>query len=61
LATVDFPQIVDFILGQTGKEKLSVIGHSMGSSALIAALSVFEEVSLFSFIRPLPKFYAVES
>jgi lysosomal acid lipase/cholesteryl ester hydrolase len=45
LAMVDFPQIVDFVLAQTGKEKLSVIGHSMGSSALIAALSVFEELN----------------
>jgi len=40
MGTQDLPAIINFILKETGREKLSYIGHSQGTAQLFAAMSL---------------------
>lgn len=42
-ATIDVPNMIDYILNYTGKEKLYYIGHSMGTTLLYVLLSMRPE------------------
>lgn len=39
----DLPAIIDFIIHQTGRQKISYIGHSQGTAQLFAALTLLPE------------------
>ena len=39
LGKYDAPTQIDFVLKETGKEKLSYVGHSMGTSQMFSALA----------------------
>ena len=39
----DLPAFVDHILDRTGKEKLTYVGHSMGTTSMIYALATNED------------------
>ncbi len=40
MGTLDLPAIIDFILKETGSEKISYVGHSQGTAQLFAALTL---------------------
>lgn len=44
-ANIDVPKIFDYILEKTNKEKLSVVGHSMGGAMVLMALIDNPELS----------------
>jgi len=39
----DLPAVIDYVLNATGKEKLSYIGHSMGTTMFFVLLSTKPE------------------
>jgi lysosomal acid lipase/cholesteryl ester hydrolase len=43
MGILDLPAMIDFILGETGREKISYIGHSQGTAQLFAALTIDNE------------------
>lgn len=43
MGTLDLPAMIDFILNETGRKKISYIGHSQGTAQLFAALTLDNE------------------
>jgi lysosomal acid lipase/cholesteryl ester hydrolase len=44
LAEIDFPLFLQTVLEKTGKEKITVMGHSQGGTQIFAALAEFPEL-----------------
>ena len=57
MADFDVPAMVDYVLQQTGKEKLVYIGHSQGTSTMFAHLAdnpdFSEKLNLFIALAPI--------
>uniref|UniRef100_A0A8C8BJA9 Partial AB-hydrolase lipase domain-containing protein n=1 Tax=Otus sunia TaxID=257818 RepID=A0A8C8BJA9_9STRI len=64
MAVYDLPAMVDFILRQTGQEKLFYIGHAQGNSVGFIAFSsmphLAEKIKLFFALAPLYTFHHVK-
>ena len=57
MGTIDIPTFLDFILGKTGLETLSYVGHSQGTTQMFMGLSLMpeyfkERVNLFVALEP---------
>uniref|UniRef100_A0A8D0KXE3 Partial AB-hydrolase lipase domain-containing protein n=1 Tax=Strix occidentalis caurina TaxID=311401 RepID=A0A8D0KXE3_STROC len=64
MAMYDLPAMVDFILRQTGQEKLFYVGHAQGNSVGFIAFSsmphLAEKIKLFFALAPLYTFHHVK-
>lgn len=59
IAQFDLPASIHFVLKLTGQKQVSFIGHSLGSSAMFAALATNPElafyINVFIALAPLTK------
>jgi len=58
MGTRDLPAMIDYVLNATGKEKVSYIGHSQGTTQMFMASSLMKEyfaskVNLFIALAPV--------
>jgi gastric triacylglycerol lipase len=66
MGTLDLPAMIDFILKETGSEKISYIGHSQGTSQLFAALTLDNEyfskrLNAFIALGPVTRLHEIGS
>lgn len=44
-AKYDIPEVISYVLRQTNKEKLALVGHSVGSALVLMSLSIYPELA----------------
>lgn len=61
MGTIDYPAMIDYVLGVTGQKNLAFIGHSQGTSAMFYALTTKfadyfkEKVTVFAALGPVAR------